>query len=31
VDVAIVDVPAVVAFGIAAAGECGHAPMIPQI
>jgi hypothetical protein len=31
-DVAIVDVPAVVAgIGGAAAAECGHAPMIPQI
>jgi hypothetical protein len=27
VDVAAIDVPVVVAFGVAAAGECGHAPL----
>ena len=30
-DVAVIDVPAVLAFGIAAASEGGHTPMIPRI
>jgi hypothetical protein len=30
-DIAVIDVPAVSAFAISAAGEFGHAPMIPQI
>jgi hypothetical protein len=28
--VAVIDVPAVLAFGITAAGEDGHAPTIPR-
>src|SRR5260370_41704464 len=31
VDVAVIDVPAVLAFWIAAAGELRHGPMIPPI
>jgi hypothetical protein len=30
-DVAVIDLPAVLAFGMAAASEGGHTPMIPQI